>query len=108
MNDIKNFACHKLYWNIDSFQGQSVVSVNDRGEVISFQLLDEEIRHTEWIGGVIILSPMIELSMARDFKTLLNDAFREKNDSHLYAWHVSHFDFTNENISSQSTLRKLH
>ena len=83
MNDIKNFACHKLYWNIDSFQEQSVVRVNGRGEVLSFQLLDEEIRHTEWIGGVIILSPMIELSMARDFKTLLQDAYREEKVSPL-------------------------
>lgn len=108
MNDIKKFACHKLYLNFDSCQGQSVVCVNDRGEVLSFQLLDEEIRHTEWIGGVIILSPMIELSMARDFNTLLCDAFRVQIDSPLYAWHVSHFDFTNGNISSLSTLRKLH
>lgn len=108
MNDIKNFACHKLYWNIDSFQELSVVRVNGRGEVLSFQLLDEEIRHTEWIGGVIILSPMIELSMVSDFKTLLKDAFRKENDSPLYAWHVSHFDFTKEDISSHSTLRKLH
>lgn len=108
MNDIKNFACHKLYWNIDSFQEQSVVRVNGRGEVLSFQLLDEEIRHTEWIGGVIILSPMIELSMVSDFKTLLQDAYREEKVSPLYAWHVSHFDFTKEDINPQSILRKLH
>lgn len=107
MNDINSFACHRLYWDIDSYQGQSVVSVNKKGEVLSSKLLDEEIEHTEWIGGVIILSSMKELSLKGGFNTLLDNAFRIKKTSPLYAWHVSCFDFEKQDLGSQSILRRL-
>ena len=108
MKTHKRYACHRVYDGCNHYHPQSVVTVTEKGEVLECASLTHETPFTEWIGGVIILSPMIELSMARDFKTLLNNAFREKNDSHLYAWHVSHFDFTKEDINPQSILRKLH
>lgn len=107
MNDIKRYACHRLYWNVDSCQGQSVVSVNQKGEVCSFKLLDGEMGHTEWLGGIIILSPMEDLRLERELNGLLQNAFQIEIPGPLYAWHVSHFDFEKLDFTSQSKLRKL-
>lgn len=104
---MKSFACHRLYETADKYLGQSVVTVNDNGEVVSFSSLDSEVRHTTWIGGVIILSSLREFVRRDDFTDTLH-ALTGEGGCPLYAWHVSDFDFLNDAFTAQSILSLLH
>lgn len=108
MDEVKKFACHRIYQSADSYQGQSVVSINTKVEVVSFSLFDSEACHTEWIGGAVLLSNKSELYIEKDFSLLLSTAFPIEDKYPLYAWHLSPFDFENETLLPQCVLRKLH
>ena len=53
---MKNYACHRLYDSPDHYSGQSVVTLDECGQVVSYVPLTNELPATEWIGGVILLS----------------------------------------------------
>lgn len=108
MNDVRKFACHRIYQSSDSSQGQSVISINSKGEVVSLSSLDSESCHTEWIGGVIVLSNKKELFIGTDFLSFLSGTFPVERKYPLYAWHIYPFDFENEILLPQSVLRRLH
>lgn len=103
---MRKFACHRLYLACDNYWGQSVVTIQDDGRVISYSSLDSEIEHTEWLGGIIILSSLSECSIGDDFKTMLRTLTERVGDT-LYAWHVSDFDFSHDAFTSQSTINIL-
>ena len=53
---MKKYACNRLYKASGEWMPQSVVSINERGEVERYAPLKEETSATEWLGGIIILS----------------------------------------------------
>ena len=79
------------------------MTIQDDGRVISYSSLDSEIEHTEWLGGIIILSSLSECSIGDDFKTMLRTLTERVGDT-LYAWHVSDFDFLHDAFTSNSTI----
>ena len=103
---MKNYATHRLYYPKGKYQGKSVVTLNEQGEVLSFFSLDEEINATEWIGGIIILSIKATISPDENYNDLLSQQ-HFTTEHPLYAWHLSHFDFGNETPTSKSILRRL-
>lgn len=103
---MKKYACNRLYYSLDKSLSPSVVCLNDRGEVLSFSLLKNELDATEWIGGVIVLSQSKDLKLDKDFHHFLLSSFISE-DGCLYAWHISEFDFTKEDFSLKSTLKRL-
>ena len=58
---MRRFACHYLYVSADGCYSKYVVELEDSGRVRAYFPLKEEISATQWIGGVIIISPMYEL-----------------------------------------------
>lgn len=104
---MKKFACHRIYMDPDLYQSQSVIAINGRGEVVFYALLNEETNFTEWIGGIVILSPQKELHLEKEFSKFLQAAFCTESQSPLYAWHLSPFDFKNGNLMPQSILKRL-
>ena len=103
---IKNYACHRVYEGSHAYLSQSVVSITKNGEVVACKPLSQETAFTEWIGGVIVLSPSPEMDSVTDFKTMTNGMVHQ-DQTPLYAWHVSNFDFTNEELTPQSIIRRL-
>ena len=85
---------------------QSVVTINERGEVERFAPLMEETSATEWLGGIIILSDKQDLPSQWNFNVLL-DYLTPAIETPLHAWHVSDFDFQQEELTSQSIIRRL-
>ena len=55
---MRRFACHYLYVSADGCYSKYVVELEDSDRVRAYFPLKEEISATQWIGGVIIISPM--------------------------------------------------
>lgn len=60
---MRRFACHYLYVSADGCYSKYVVELEDSDRVRAYFPLKEEISATQWIGGVIIISPMYELDI---------------------------------------------
>ena len=103
---MKKYACNRLYKAPGKWMPQSVVTINERGEVEGFAPLMEETSATEWLGGIIILSDKKVLPSQRNFNDLL-DYLRPTTESSLYAWHISDFNFQQEELTPQSIIRRL-
>lgn len=93
---MKRFACHYLYVSADGCYSKYVVELDDDDRVSVYFPLKEELRSTQWIGGVIILSPLRELefhpeeAFADFLKRVVGDG---EADVPVYAWHIADFDF---------------
>lgn len=102
---MRKFACNRLYISDTECLPQSVVSVDESGNVLGYAPLKDEQAATEWIGGVIVLSGEKELVPAGDFKTLLEHLTHAK--LHTYAWHISDFDFLKQKLTDRSIVKRL-
>lgn len=104
----RRYACHRVYDAAGHYFRQSVIALDEAGRVISIRPLTEETSFTEWLGGIILLSPFqrIEDFQDGDFAGLLPPQ-KEKVPNPLYAWHLSSFDFEHEVRTPGSILRKL-
>lgn len=106
MKTHKRYACHRVYDGCNHYHPQSVVTVTEKGEVLECASLTHETPFTEWIGGVIILSPLSEAMAGTDFPTLLRE-MTIPGRTPLYAWHIPHFDFNREELAPQSIMKRL-
>jgi len=100
------YACHRVYDSYNHYETQSVVAITGNGEVIGCTPLTQETSFTEWIGGVIVLSPFSEMESTEDFQAIIGKVAHGE-ESPLYAWHISHFDFSKEELTPQSRVRRL-
>ena len=104
MKHSRRFACNRLYVG-KKYLSQAIVEINDKGQVESYMPLIQETPATEWIGGVIVLSNDLELSLSKDLKTFLQ-TLPEEEDA-IYAWHITHVDFQQETLTPESIIRRL-
>lgn len=102
---MKKFACNRLYVSHNRYVSQSVVSIDEEGKVSGYSSLVEEIASTEWIGGVIFLSDKERLTSSSGFKALAQEI--TEGGCATYAWHISNFDFQQEELTSDSIIRRL-
>ena len=102
---MKKYACNRLYVSRNRYVSQSVVSIDEEGRVSGYSSLVEEIAFTEWIGGVIFLSDKESLSSSSGFKALAQEITEEGYPT--YAWHISNFDFQQEELTSDSIICRL-
>ena len=102
---MKKYACNRLYRASDEWMPQSVVTINERGEVESIAPLLEETSATEWLGGIIILSDKKIMPSQLKFNYFLD--YLTPVEMPLYAWHISDFDFQQEEMTSRSVIRRL-
>lgn len=105
MGIVRKYACHRLYDAPDHYFPQSVVSIDENGKTIGHALLTEETSSTEWIGGIIILTGQKELPTFRNFHDL--QRVLTKDPICTYAWHISCFDFQNNELMPESIIRRL-
>lgn len=56
---MRKIATHRIY-DTESGQisSQQVVEVDEQGHVVQMYSFSEETRHTEWLGDIIIISPL--------------------------------------------------
>lgn len=108
---MKRFACHYLYVSADSRYPKYVVELKDDDEVGFYFPLQEELSATQWIGGVIIFSPLpkLEICSGEKFAEFLQRAAAEKTETNrpVYAWHIADFDLQNQEFTSRSVLVRL-
>lgn len=107
MNTCRKYACHRIYDAANHYFPQSVVSIDGEGSVLSIHPLTEEISATEWLGGIIILSPFKSISEKGEALTNLLTIQPAATPQSLYAWHLSAFDFEREKQTRASLLRRL-
>ena len=79
---MRRFACHYLYVSADGCYSKYVVELEDSGRVRAYFPLKEELSATQWIGGVIIISPMygLEICSGEKFADFLHRAMLEQGD----------------------------
>ena len=102
---MKKYACNRLYRASDEWMPQSVVTINEKGEVERVAPLLEETSATEWLGGIIILSDKKIMPSQLKFNDLLD--YLTPVEMPLYAWHISDFDFQQNELTSRSVIRRL-
>lgn len=105
---MKRFACHYLYVSTDGCYSKYVVELEDNNTVKAYFPLKEEISATQWIGGVIILSPSSDLEIFREetFDCFLRRSIVE-TDVPVYAWHIADFDLKKEEFTTASKAVRL-
>ena len=104
------FACHHLYVSADGCYFRYVVELEGNGTVSRYFPLKEEICATQWIGGVIVLSPYPELEIhpRESFACFLKRATVEMNMAEpVYAWHIADFDFTQKDFKNIGKVIRL-
>lgn len=102
---MKKYACNRLYRASEEWMPQSVVTINEKGEVERIAPLLEETSATEWLGGIIILSDKKIMPSQLKFNDLLD--YLTPVEMPLYAWHISDFDFQQNELTSRSVIRRL-
>ena len=102
---MKKYACNRLYVSYNRYVSQSVVSIDEEGKVSGYSSLVEETASTEWIGGVIFLSDKERLASSSGFKALAQEI--TEGGCATYAWHISNFDFQQEELTLDSIIRRL-
>lgn len=106
---MKRFACHQLYVLPDDCYTQYVIELKDDGKVHAIFPLKEEISGTEWIGGVIVLSPFTDLTLQKgeSFSDFLHKAI-DNTKADVYAWHLDSFDFVSNSFIPPCNLTRLY
>ena len=104
MKTSRRYACNRLYVGDRCFP-QSIVEVNNAGEVEGYTPLTQETPATEWIGGVIVLSGQSELPLHENTESLLRTL--TDGGRHDYAWHITNFNFQQEALTTASVIRRL-
>ena len=112
---MKRFAAHRIYIRPTLAVGRSVITLNSAGVVLSVEPFSAEIPATQWIGGVIFLSPKDGFT-AEDAKVLC-DAVKTVSEAEegrvngleqpLLAWHAESFDFERNTLCADSRLYRL-
>ena len=103
---MKRYACHRLYTSNGFTNNKMIVCIDSDGKVVSCEEMNEEVPFTQWIGGIILLSPKSDLKITDNFIKLVKSLDTSLHNDNL-AWHISHFDFSKEEIPQQSTLVRL-
>jgi len=102
---MKKYACHRVYTRPDHYLKQAFITINEQGNLINYAPFSEEIRNTEWIGGVIVLSDS-EKTPGNNWHSWIRE--HTKDAGHLtYAWHFSEFDFEREEPTPTCVARRL-
>ena len=107
---MRRFACHRLYLSSDTCFVRYVVELGDDGKMQRYYPLEEEIYATQWIGGVIIISPMygLEICSGEKFADFLHRAMLETGcEQPVYAWHIADFDLPGKEFTTGSRLVRL-
>lgn len=105
---MRRFACHYLYVSQKDCYAKYVVEINEDSRVSAYFPLKEEISATQWIGGIIILSPFLELEFhaKEPFHSFLKRVTVETARLQ-YAWHITYFDFAKKDFTNLSTMVRL-
>ena len=100
---MRRIACHYLYVSADGCYSKYVVELEDSARVRAYFPLKEEISATQWIGGVIIISPVHELDICSvgKFDDFLDRAMLETElEQPVYAWHIADFDLPGKEFTA--------
>lgn len=94
---MKRFAAHKLYWaSRGELRSMQVVELDDTGLVTGTFPLLEEVRNTEWIGGVIVIASQKPERVAgesfADFCTRVSGREKQAASSSGFAYFITQFD----------------
>ena len=104
---MKRFACHRLYAGNGYVLQKAVVSINEAGEIQSYEPLEGETPFTQWIGGVILVNSSPAWEIKGTFSALRNELSGLFANQPCYAWHLTAFDFEKDEITPQSRLYRL-
>lgn len=102
---MNKYACHRVYIRQGQYLKQAFVTINEHGNLIDYATFSEEIRDTEWIGGVIVLSDSA-IASNEDFHTWASKHIKI-GQSPVYAWHLSEYDFEQEEPTPNCIFRRL-
>ena len=112
---MKRFAAHRIYIRPTLAVGRSVITLSNEGTVLAIEPFSAEVPATQWIGGVIFLSPQNTLT-AEEASTLCDSVDRVSEIEEgmvgslkqpLLAWHTESFDFEKGTLYPDSRLFKL-
>ncbi len=111
---MKRFACHHFYASADGCYSQYVVELTDDGRLHTYFPLREEISHTQWLNGIIFLSPHtdVERREGESFDSFLQRVAISfpstcEEETSLYGWYITRFDFDHREFMDEARVLRL-
>ncbi|MDE5677546.1 MAG: hypothetical protein K2G02_02605 [Phocaeicola sp.] len=107
---MKRFASHYLYVLPDTCHSLYVVELEDNGRLKTFFPLAQELCATQWIGGVIVISPFSDLRICsgeRFADFLVRVVVGAETGMPMYAWHIAIFDCAQKEFVAGSKAIRL-
>lgn len=109
---MKRFAAHRVYFALhDELCVMQVVELDDAGKVASIFPLLEEVRNTEWIGGVIIVASKkpeyFSGGSFADFCHQLHHLEIQAASEVFFAYHITQFDVAGMKFTPASQINSL-
>ena len=105
---MKRFAANRVCYVFSQIMLRNqVVEVDEKNhQVIRVFSLEEEIRQTEWLGGLILISADCPERIAGEsFATYLQKIKSlQTEDSSLYAYHITAFDVNSMEFTTESRI----
>ena len=110
---MKRFAANRVYIaTTEAMYRNYVVEIDETThQVIRTFRLEEEIRQTEWKGGIILLLESCPERMDGEtfaqFQTRINKIERRPENTSLYAYHITAFDVNSMEFTVDSHILLL-
>lgn len=110
---LKHFAANRVYVTTDGTMVRNgVVDVDSQSHrVANLFCLEEEMRHTEWLGGIILLCSERPSRLNGEgfdaFLTRINKKERTLKPTSLYAYHITAFNVSLMEFTSESRIISL-
>ena len=93
-----------------NYSGMQRIGLEVSGRTwVSMEPLEEEVRNTQWLGGLIVLAASdSELRKAKHSRSFVRgQSSAVTGDQPLYSFHVSFFDLQKMEFTEQSRLVRL-
>lgn len=100
---MRRVAAHWLYLPDGRRIHYPVVEI-EGDSVVNYYPLEDELPVTEWLGGIMILSPLAQLSISPEgtFEDILKKLHPEKKITYpLYCWYVNNIDLETKSFISR-------
>lgn len=105
---MKRFAAHRLYLASEKkMLAMQVVELDEQGDVHLVFPLEEEIRQTEWLGGMIVIAAEMPQHVPDESFSAFLARLSDASESRMRAWHIMFFDMAAMEFTLHSRIIRL-
>ena len=102
---MKRFAASKIVFCRDCVLNNHVIEIEGKFVIKDYSLENEE-EATEWIGGMIVLSPYNDVKILSDISIcdFIDKYASKERGTSSYAWHIFNTDITCNSVINKHNI----